>query len=169
MTQPQGEDAVKLSELLERVERAGGLDRELDADIWWVLSHADAERCFNNGATGMPRHYPPMLPIPSGIGRAGVRAMAPAFSASLDAALALVERVLPGWGGTITLGDPTRSKDLGQPCVILQPHMRNDVGWALGSRARFPANAATPALALLAALLRALLSQSPAQHKETGA
>jgi len=70
-----------LRELLERVERATGPDRELDADLWWVLQHRDAEGVFNTGALGMPKAHPATLPIPAGLGRAGVRSYAPAYTA----------------------------------------------------------------------------------------
>jgi hypothetical protein len=148
-------DLPTLKSLLARVEGATGADRELDGDLWWTLDHGRAERVFSTGALGLPRRYPATLPIPGGLGRAGVQAMAPEFTASLDAALALCERVLPGCGIDIGLypaeppGRPTplaeatmRACDSGHPFVAVRPCF-----------------APTAALALLAALLKALISQ----------
>jgi hypothetical protein len=88
---------MSLPELLERVKAASGPDRELGADLLWVLDHARAQAVFNNAAMGMPRSYPPTLPIPAGLGRLAVRAMGADITASIDAAVALIERTLPGW------------------------------------------------------------------------
>lgn len=83
--------------LIAKLTEATGPDRALDADLWWMLSHADALRCFNNGALGLPRDLPATLPIPAGLGRAGVQAMAPRYTASIDAIHTLIRKRLPGW------------------------------------------------------------------------
>ena len=137
---------MSLSALLERVEACRGPDRELDADLWWVLQHRDAERVFNTGALGLPKARPATLPIPAGLGRSGVQSYAPTYTASIDAALALIGRVLPGadpkiwrwrgqWGAS--LHDPENGS-----MVIAQHHY-----------------SPTPALALCAALLAAMIGE----------
>lgn len=73
-----------------------GASRELDADLWWALCERASESCFQHGATGLPRRMDHTKPMPEGMGRAGVRAMAPAFTASLDATLKLIGEKLPG-------------------------------------------------------------------------
>lgn len=103
---------MTIAELLERVEGATGPDRELDAAIECALASTW-------GSAINPRPY----------------------TASLDAALALVERVRPGWtweGGR----DPAKASWAYLYAKIDGP--------------TFSASAPTPALALLAALLRSL-------------
>lgn len=141
MSKPQD-----LKALLERVKKAEGADRELDADIWWILDHSHAERAFNNGATGLPRPLPPTLPIPGGLGRLGVRAMAPILTASIDAALALVERKLPEWSWYLR----------GTPDGLSFGKLWSPFSEPSGD---FSGQAMTPPLALLAALLTALIEQ----------
>jgi hypothetical protein len=73
---------------------------------------------------------------------------APNYSASLDAALALVERVRPGWDVVIGTSDYPS----GQPWARIYPqgHMHKGSG---------DVEAKTPALALLAALLKSLIGE----------
>ena len=138
---------MSLSALLERVEACRGPDRELDADLWWVLQHRDAERVFNTGALGLPKARPATLPIPAGLGRSGVQSYAPTYTASIDTALALIGRVLPGCVWTVMtdyeLPGRARLYEAGQfaPRVMQQ------------------ADGATPALALCAALLAAMIGE----------
>lgn len=73
-----------LSELIDRLERAEDFDRELDRDIGeallgWKVTSAYIE-------TDEPAVYP---------NHPG--AMYPTFTESVDAAIALTEKVLPGW------------------------------------------------------------------------
>ena len=127
-----------LTELLSRVETATGSDVRLDGDIAVALGvfrpvQARHERVFGNSwhvkLTG------------------SVMFMAPAYTASLDAALALVERVLPGAGWL---------------CGVAQDHYMAEIfrtRYVSGVIPRMGyAEAPTPALALLAALLRAKAS-----------
>ena len=138
---------MSLSALLERVEACQGPDRELDADLWWVLQHGDAERVFNTGALGMPTARPATLPIPAGLGRAGVRSYAPAYTASVDAALALIGRVLPGHASAVgTMAFEVARKPWG--CI-----------WTPTGAVLKQAEAATPAMALCAALLAAMIGE----------
>lgn len=66
-----------LSSLLERLERAEGADKALDREIAnALLPWHGPDNCY-------PPHF------------------APPVTSSLDAALELVERKLPGWGRTV--------------------------------------------------------------------
>lgn len=110
-----------LTAFLARLEAAEGPNRVLDADIKRYL--APTERGYNQ--------------------------VSPPYTASLDAALALCERVLPksGWG----LQSNTKGQR-GQP---------RDCFWAtvgMYEPGRYDGAASTPALALLSALLRALIA-----------
>lgn len=73
-----------LNELFERVKKATGPDRKLDIAIARQTHHPSMDGCnpdhdnFIMAGSKMDRRIP-------------------AFTASIDAALALVERVLPGW------------------------------------------------------------------------
>lgn len=104
-----------LSELLARVKAATGPDRGLDCDIWCELFAPDA-MVIDHAARFTP------------------------YTASIDAALALVKKLLPGWTVVLTW----------QPC--LNPP---EAFCELGGR-RPSVGAVTEALALLAALLTAL-------------
>jgi len=84
-----------LAGLIERLEGATGKDPELDADLRWALDRQRAERAYWNGALGMPRALPEHAKL-AGLGRISVISAFPSLTASLDAALAFVERVLPG-------------------------------------------------------------------------
>jgi hypothetical protein len=90
-----------LSELLERVRNAKGPDREIDGDIAQAFEVA-----------------PSYLPRITDAGRSWLWAEfvepdtwdtweAPEYTASIDAALALVERVLPSWTTDVHSGDAT--------------------------------------------------------------
>lgn len=134
MTQPkQG-----LAGLLARVEKAEGSDRELDARFWCLgegvkFSHLSSQReaiiFFRPGQNGSCRED----------GRTP-------YTTSLDAALALCERVLPGW-----LREVSEQSSLRWMAEVME-----------GGDAEISAISAakTPALALLAAMLRALIAQS---------
>lgn len=142
-----------LAELERRVREATGGDRELDADLWWKFDERASEV-----ATGMPRPLDHSKPMP----RAGVRAMAPAYTTSLDAALALCERVLPGWAWSLSGPDPETDERLA--CAALAGAVRMvKLDWdeaPVPDRDTHTAYAPTPALALLAAMLAALRGQN---------
>jgi hypothetical protein len=88
-----------LNDLLERVKRASASDRCLDRDIYWSLERQRAERSFWNAAITGPKPLPdvPWHELPAGLGRLAIQTDAPKYTWSIDAALALVERKLPGW------------------------------------------------------------------------
>lgn len=111
-----------MSDLLERVRAATGADRRLDAEIACALTDKD---CRPLGREGRIEHVSKAFIV-----------YAEPYTGSLDAALALVERKLPGEDWAIG--------NVGGQCV------------AAISRARYEASAPTPALALLAALLVAV-------------
>lgn len=132
-----------LKELLERVEKAEGPDRELDVLIAQAiakpttmlngLTFDGAVAAYPNDLAGIAQNWP-----------------VPTYTASLDAALALVERVLPGWKKAFS----HRSFQYDGWLVTLVPVS----GDAQQGRSE------SAALALLAAMLNALLSQREASH-----
>lgn len=125
------EQASTLSDLLERVRGATGPSRELDADLYRALGYE--VRQSGDGFWTWSQS-----------GGSDLRIL-PKFTASLDAALALVERVLPGWEWSV-------GSDQG--CAIATvwtPHAGVD---------DLDVGGPTPALAILAALLSALLAQA---------
>lgn len=135
--------------LLARLEAAEAGSRELDARLFWHFDRNAATRAFNNAATGRPRELPDEFDLlPLGLGRMGVVFAAPAYTASIDAAKALIERVLPGWVWQINLDrDETRVE--GAP--IWWPHYENAV-----ENGGVTTDAPTPALAMCIALIRAV-------------
>lgn len=64
-------------------------DRELDARIWWLVERRKAETTYWNGAIGKPHPLSDLPPI-NGLGWFGVMRMAPAYTASLDAAKTVI-------------------------------------------------------------------------------
>jgi hypothetical protein len=89
------EPSTVFADLLVRVQLLTEPNRDLDGDLYWALERQRAEHTYWTGALGMPRALPANF-RPTGLGAASVRVMSPAYTASLDAALGLVERVLPG-------------------------------------------------------------------------
>ena len=133
-------------DLIERLEKAEGPVRQIDREIAKAIDPTVWKRATNWAS--MPCGAPPDI-----IERDAIR-WVPAYTTSLDAALALAERVLgKGWsysiigeiggGATVTLEQP--DVDLGGG-VIASP--------GLCGLDEFEAEAATPALALCAAILR---------------
>jgi hypothetical protein len=111
---------MSLTDLIERVEGATGPDRHIDRAIWYALVQ-------DNPPAGEkdPTH-------------------AALYTTSLDAALALCERVLPKYE------------------VELFQRFRGD-GWGVNWRAKHldTAYAPTPALALILAMLKAIQAKDP--------
>lgn len=129
-----------LTALLARVEAADGPDRELDFQI-----HA--------AVFGRAINFQDAAGYLFGEGRDEKFATCGQLTASLDAALALCERVLPGCWPAI---DRVRHGDAfkcWQGCVEIYPAPR----WSV-----FEAEAKTPALALLCAMLKALIAKETA-------
>lgn len=125
-----------LTELREKVERASGPDRELDLSIYALLDPAEPSLALHK------------------LNRL------PAITASIDAALALVEQKLPGWVWQLSKidGVPSRAPLPDCEASVWIPSVRTQklrVERANGQ-------GATPPLAILSALLRALESQEQA-------
>lgn len=121
---------MSLPELLIRVKEAKGPDRELDATVHKKLVGLCLRYYVN--PTG-PFYY-----------------ALPRYTLSIDAALALVERKLPGWRGDID----TAPFEPGDLCGarFFPP----------GKITNIAEQAATPPLAILAAILSALIATTPA-------
>jgi hypothetical protein len=125
----------QLNDLLERVEGASGPDADLSMGVVFVAipaGNVEARRWA------------------WGIGD---------FTASLDAALGLVERVLPGWKWTVAHHHNMPDCETPDP----RPYYADaaSAAWIEGETRRkehAEAFGHTPALALLAALLRAIIS-----------
>jgi hypothetical protein len=90
-----------LSDLLERVRNAAGPDRELDV----IIAYITYDEIPNLSCT-----FREFVHIHDNFAEVAARAEAhhcirtalPRYTASIDAALALVARVLPGWHGALT-------------------------------------------------------------------
>ena len=139
---------TSLPHLLSRLESAEGADRELDAAICaWSCPTLGLERCKRSSRGGW--HHPVH----------GLIAPPERYTASLDAALQLVERVLPGVYLWRLDFDDEPNED--RPYSFDLYHA--DVS-ATGA-------GATSALAVLTALLHALVardSASPPSSEEAG-
>lgn len=150
-----------MRELIERLEKAEAGSRELD---FWIA--------FESGAlSDVIRDRPCRVDPGPGdeftlidangkrAGWVGYHVISP-VTASLDAALALAERVLPGWlweATTITTTIGGIRKPL---AVVVDPEGENDDVRTFGT-------AATPALAFCIAILRALrTTEQPCPAKE---
>lgn len=119
-----------LQPLLARVEAASGPDRELDKALWYKLIFDPALDKKNDS-------YLKLIGSPQ-----------PLFTASLDAALALAERVLPGAGwlcGVKSNGGFMAELFLTRYISGVSPRLAY-------------ATAKTPALALVIATLRAMIA-----------
>lgn len=141
-----------LPDLLERIEAATGSDRELDGRIWCAINGYNFVAW--DGAGVVYRFREP-----------GIRHMDAAHvqpvTRSVDSALALVERVLPGWTFTIA-----RHYGHDNPTGPFYADMASvewiqDLPGTEGQQAE--AYGATPALALLSALLKALIAKASPQ------
>lgn len=134
-----------LEQLLERVKAATGPDRELDADIAQAIEGVEIQW---RQATGTMEMYPvqryPSTSHAAGFGIGPV----PTYTASVDAALAFAERMLPGFGYSLNGG-----------------HLRDQATIWLGEvetydqECEFVEGGETAPLAILAATLSALASQ----------
>ncbi len=139
-----------LKELLELVENATGPDREIDADLFvalinpeWVTSKKDP-----GFAAADKRSF-----WPEGKARYITRDCKPApqYTASIDAAVALVERMLPGWSIEMVRTryctvEMWKADEQGFFNSGRDPIVRRTEGYTLP-------------LAILAALLKALIAQ----------
>lgn len=133
---PQG--ALPLDDLRARVEAATGPDRETDVLVAVAMGW---------------RTHPTGWVDPGGV----IRAVSPFYTRSLDAVLALAGEKLPGWGWQVEGGEVVRKT--GALATLMAPYdetasITDPRGWSQHTKAL----GATPALALLSALLAALAS-----------
>jgi hypothetical protein len=135
-----------LQALLARIEAAEGADREIDLAIGLALAGWEvAKHDLGHGDEDYLDTGHMLYPWPASAGQDY-----DAFTASLDAALALVERVLPGW----TMACDATVPEMGIDWELFEP---------IPDGARFTGTHAKHALALLSALLRALIALSETQ------
>lgn len=118
-----------LTEALSKIEGLSGPDRELDAAIIRSLAGGSRDHWFDAWGEWTSDDK------------------APPLTASLDASLALVERLLPGWSWRIG------NRPGGGAWVKLGTSHQEYLG-------------ATPALAILAALFKVLIAQFPGAPRE---
>lgn len=116
-----------LKALAERVEAATGPDREIDFGLHEMASKA-----------------PSVVP-PKYLRIGGDSPSTPFYTSSIDAALGLVERVLPGWSKDIYIADN------GSAVKLASPLPRSVEHWGTSET--------TTPLAILSALLRAFQTQ----------
>lgn len=143
-----------LSALIARVRDAKEASRELDARVY----------CFEHGHTFNESTLPVLSMWVKGVGWPVQVAAAPRYTTSLDAAVALCERVLPGWWwrvGTCSVSDDaTIAPDYNSPVhgerlyreFPLTPHEDGCGGWLVDVDQRPPRSVA---LALCLAILTA--------------
>jgi hypothetical protein len=140
---------MSLHELLERVKAASGPDRELDAAIHMAVLPDDfaskimrgdyATHSWRLGSGGVS------YVSPNSGGTSGGSHPVAAYTASIDAAVALIERVLPGCEWDVSTASGGRA---GYEVEIVRPH---------GGAWTRPGP--TPPLALIAALLEAKIAE----------
>ena len=149
-----------LTELLARVESATGADREIDEAVWLATTPGAYS------VTSMGNLWPPYqlreFRYPAG----NLVMVMPNVTSSLDAVIALIERVLPGFAwkvGTCCVSDDAWvAPDFNHP--VHGARLRAEIGpitigspWDSGFDIdRRPSG--LPALALLAAFLRAKIA-----------
>ena len=142
--------------LIERLEAAGGPGIVLEAEIFWTLERDRATTAFWRGAMGRPGSLPEEFArLPRGLGMASMEAASPNYTASLDAALALAERVLPGWEFGTYISRPDVH---GNRQTKIEARRWQDVApeYAFACAS---SSARTPALALCIAILKARATQ----------
>ena len=133
--------------LIERLEAAGEGSRELD----WRIADLTGHPSFERKVEGL---WPPFAE------RSRSDSAIPAYTTSLDAALALAERVLPGWFVGVQPWfhtDPDRAM---HRAYVVRPDWARwnpvDDDWCESIWGR---SAATPALSVCIAILKARATQ----------
>lgn len=121
----------KIADLIERVERASGPDREIDGEAWKLFVEKPGDVWSDEfGVWHLQDPNDTIAWEPP-----------PYLTSSLDAVLSLVERVRPGWGWQVNGGSLAKVATL-----------MDDDSWSVP----FEGAAATPPLAVLSALLRSI-------------
>lgn len=148
----------ELSALIERVRGLKGADRYTDCHLWVLAQGGDARmRVCDSSTKDFVRER--------GIDGFWVRGVVPFrsvphYTGSVDAALALVERVRPGFSLRMATPDTTviERNPMGRAAAELVPNLHSDDAWQVGIKS---ASGATLPLATLLALLLSLQSQDP--------
>lgn len=138
----------ELADLLARIESATGPDRELDCDVFVALEVTlNTGQSPGPGASPFNPLYSPYLVLRPGNQRLtpATREDAPTYTASVDVALSLKNRLLPGHAGAV--GDMAFDPPPRPPWACI---------WTKGGDPKFHGEGKTPALALLSAIFRAL-------------
>jgi hypothetical protein len=136
------ESQAAMEALMQRILNATGPNRDLDHEIQLHL--------MNEGRLGSFSSVDHWLSAAKRYGWNSGH-----YTASLDASLALVERLLPGWHVQMNTGDKDQ-RHHSKPWAKVVPNLNNDAGWKVGAH---DGRAANQPLAILTALLRALLAQ----------
>lgn len=130
---------MQLSDLIERVEKLAGPDREADA----LVCAASGYEVRQHGGRD---YYEPI----AGVSWQEV----PHYTGSIDDAVALTERLLPGWHGDIDVCATAPMSD-----GVYGARLFNQNGdWA-----NYAGEGPTPAIALVLATLRAYAAAHPAE------
>jgi hypothetical protein len=147
-------DVQQLNDLLSRVEAATGPDRELDAAICEALFGVTVDRKGNPAGWGVWAVVSHADPEGGDISAEAFDRLS-FYTASIDAALVLVKRVLPEHGpiSLIIAGSAECMIDANDACAPA-------LGKAFGK---------TPPLAILAALLKAIQAQASESPARDGA
>jgi hypothetical protein len=146
-------DSERVGKLREMVRAAKGPDREIDVELACILEAGKGTTALSYVDGSQQRV--PWSPNPWG----GPTVPLAAYTSSIDAAVALVERVLPGFGYMIRRHETTFGT---RACCSLLAPSTGEHGdtWDVW--------AATTPLAILDALLTALLAQAQAGPTATG-
>lgn len=148
-TPPLQKETASLRGLVERLEAASEGSRELNGAIWRIFEPAEfADKCSFRGSL-YAGHRHSKAEKRAHEDRMGAF-LAPAYTTSLDAALALAERVLPEWAFEMT-----GYFGLGGARVETAPDRWAPYDNADAETGGVVVNAKTPALALCIAILRA--------------
>jgi hypothetical protein len=143
----------KIEELIAALETADGPSRELDAQIWLLFTEGATRRTQHVvSATGAWAPYD----IDETRDSTGRLIIGPAYTSSIDAAVALVGRALPDWRiENLCEWDAEILRDQGPwMCDLVQRRLE-----FFDRQSAKCSHAPTAALALIIALLKAKLSQ----------
>ncbi|GIK47977.1 MAG: hypothetical protein BroJett013_06740 [Alphaproteobacteria bacterium] len=152
-----------LQSLLERLEKASGGDREIDAALHVALlkpeQYPDDLRYYRLPSPSMD-HMEMCAPGTYWLKQRSGASLhtAPNYTSSLDAALSLVERVMPGCGVEVLASDRDTWRATVWPWVSSRG-TRADIGFQYSY-------AKAPALALCLALVRAKLEDEKGNDRE---
>lgn len=136
--------------LLSRLQGLSGPSREVDALIWLEFAPGATRKQWSyiHTATGRECHVDETRDVN------GRLIIVPELTSSLDAAVALCERVLPGWTGLVDFGGTSRcSATLVGP---LKETGEDFDGYPVDLHDSAQGEGSTPAIALLIAILTAL-------------